>query len=108
VWSVIIGALVLLITYGVLTSRIKARRMRKRVTRFLPEVLDHIQPGRSYRVELSNGRVLPDVRFVGISSPLDRRAEYLPFPLQHWLVLEKPDGKRVFVRPNAIRLYEES
>jgi len=107
VWAVIVSFVLLLIAYGIVSSKLSARRTRKRVARYLPEVSDHIQSGKAYRVLLSNGLVLPEVRFQGISSSTDRGADYLPFPLQHWLVLAKPDGKRVFVKPNAVRFYEE-
>ncbi len=33
--------------------------------------------------------------------------DFLPFPLQNWVVLEKPDGKRIFIKSDAIRMYEE-
>jgi len=53
-------------------------------------------------------RKLEEVRFVGISTVREQYAEHLPFPLQHWLVLERAGGRRVFVKPNAVRMYEET
>jgi type II secretory pathway component PulF len=107
VWAIIVGAIVVLIVYGIVSSKIKARQSRKRAVKRLPEVHDLFHQDRTYRVVLTSGLVLNDVRFQGITLADSTAASDMPFPLQQWLVLLKPDGKRVFVKPNAVRLYEE-
>ena len=37
----------------------------------------------------------------------DGGAQFLPFPLLQWLILEQPNGKRLFVRPSTVKYYEE-
>ena len=107
IWAVIVSVVVLLIVFGITSSKVKARRTRKQLQRFLPDVPDFIQLDRSYRVVLSSGLAFPSVRFQGLSSPLESGPQYPPFPLRQWLVLSKPDGKRIFVKPSAVRFYEE-
>ena len=107
VWAAIVGTIVVLIIYGIVSSRLRERRLRRLSRKLLPEIKDHIKADRIYRIALTSGKVLDNVRFLGISHSEDERAQYLPFPLQHWLVLEKSDGKRLFVRPNSVKYYEE-
>lgn len=33
---------------------------------------------------------------------------YLPFPLSRWLIVEKTDHKRAFIKPETVRYYEEA
>jgi hypothetical protein len=89
------------------SSRLRDRRVRRLTRALLPEIKDHIKADKHYRIVLTSGSVLENVRFLGISHSQDKLAQYLPFPLQNWLVLEKPDGKRLFVRPNTVKYYEE-
>jgi hypothetical protein len=107
VWATIVVTVLLWIAIAMATSKAKVRRMKREARALLPEVQDHFRVGTSYRVQINNGKVLEAVRFLGISQPRDGAPDYLPFPLQNWVVLEKPDGKRIFVKSNAIRLYEE-
>jgi hypothetical protein len=107
VWAAIVSVIVLLIVYGIVSSRLRDRRVRRLSKALLPEVTDHIKADRSYRIVLTSGTVFDNVRFLGISRSEDGAAPFLSFPLQHWLVLEQPSGKRVFVRPNTVKYYEE-
>lgn len=108
VWAVIVVGIALWIALAIATSKIKARRLKREARALLPEVQGHFRAGATYRVHVVSGRVLEDVAFVGISQPsTDGAPDFLPFPLQNWVVLEKPDGKRVFIKSSAIRMYEE-
>lgn len=107
VWAGIIASIILLVIYGIVSSRLRDRRVRRLSRRLLPEIHDHIKADRQYRIALTSGSVFDNVRFLGISQSEDGGAQYLPFPLQHWLVVEKADGKRLFVRPATVKYYEE-
>ena len=107
VWAAIVGTILLLIIYGIVSSQLRDRRVRRLARELLPEIADPIKADRSYKLVLTSGTVFTDVRFLGISRSEDGNAAYLPFPLQHWLVLEQPGGKRVFVRPSTVKYYEE-
>ena len=73
----------------------------------LPKVADHIQVDRRYNIFLSHGKTVNNVRFVGISKTIDDRNPYLPFPLEQWLIVEKPNGKRAYLKPESVRYYED-
>jgi hypothetical protein len=107
IWPTIVVGIALWIAIAISMSKRKASRLRREARSLLPEVHDHFKSGSTYRVVLTSGLVLDAVKFVGISAAREGAPELLPFPLQNWVILEKPDSKRVFVKSNAIRLYEE-
>ena len=108
VWAVLVSLIIILIVYGIVSSRLRARRLKRLTRELLPEVSDHFKAGTHYRIALTSGSIFENVRFLGISHVDDPRAQHLPFPLQHWVVLEKSDGKRLFVKPHTIKYYEEA
>src|SRR5690242_8258729 len=106
-WLIIVGLIVLVIVWAYVANVIRSYRQRKAVRALLPEVHQHLTVDKHYRVHLSNGQVLENVRFVGISRPFGKGSEYLPFPLHDWVAVELPGGKRSFIKPNTIRMYDE-
>ncbi len=102
--AVIVSVLVLVIVYGTTSSKVKERRARKQLLPLLPDVPAFIEPDRSYRVFLSSALTFQEVRFQGLTSPLEARPQYPPFLLQQRRVINNPDGERVFVKPSAGRL----
>ena len=106
-WLIIVGFIVLVIVWAYVASEVRAYRQRKAVRALLPEVHEHLTVNKHYRIHLSNGDVLENVRFVGISHPYGKGGEYLPFPLHDWVAVESADGKRSFIKPNTIRMYDE-
>jgi hypothetical protein len=74
----------------------------------LPKLVDHIQAGRRYNIFLSHGKTLLGVKFLGISQPYEQNDSRLPFPLCQWLILEKANGKRAYIKPMSVRYYEDA
>ena len=107
VWAVIVVSVCLWIAGALVSSKIKARRRNREARALLPEVHDHFRTGTTYRVLLTSGKVLEPVRFIGISKPQEGSPDFLPFPLQSWVILENANSKRIFLKANAIRMYEE-
>jgi hypothetical protein len=107
VWAIIVVTIAAWIAIATINSKIKARRLRREARALLPEVHDHFKVGSAYRVHIVSGKVLEAVKFVGVSQTREGVPDYLPFPLQNWVILEKPDGKRVFIKSSSIRFYEE-
>ena len=106
VWAVIAVLVIALIIYGIVSSKIKARRQRAERLKQLPYVEASFQPGQHYHVHLSDGRAFRDVELLGTN---DRESG--EFALGGWtgmLVLKQPTGKRVFVRQGAVRCVEEA
>jgi len=106
VWAVIVGVVLLLIIYGIVSSKLKARRQRKQREKSLPFVEDNIRTGVAYNVLLSDGRKYLGAQLVGTSDATSGQ-----FSIGGWegmLVLMQSNGKRVFVRQSSVRCVEEA
>ena len=108
VWPIIITAIILMILWGIISNKIKRRRIRKATEKLFPKVIDHIQVDRRYNIFLSHGKTLDNVLFLGISPEYDNGNPYLPFPLCQWLIVEKENGKRAYIKPQLVRYYEDA
>lgn len=105
-----------LILGGVIGSNIQKRRLRKLThiqsklsdkQKLPPRITSYLQADHQYNISLSDGTTLTDVKFIGISQSHGWDSPYLPFPLGPWLVVEKGNGKRTYVKPHSVRYYEE-
>ena len=105
IWAVIVGVILLLIVYGLASSKLKAHRLRKAREKYLPFVEDNVRPGVQYNVYSSNGQKFLDVELIGASD-----AEIGQFVMGGWsgmLILKRKDGKRIFIRQSSVRCIEE-
>lgn len=107
-FAVIVGIILVLIIWATIVSSIKNRRIRKALRKMAPELSDHIQADRHYNILLSQGKMLCNVKFIGLTKSIDPSNAYLPFPLSRWLIIEKPDGNKAFIKPEMVRYYEEA
>lgn len=105
VWAVIVGTIVLLVIYGIVSAKLKARRERVAREKLLPYVDETVRTGQRYIVHLSDGRTYRDVELLGTNDPASGQ-----FALGGWegmLVLKQASGKRVFIRQGSVRCVEE-
>src|SRR4051794_33284292 len=96
VWAVIVGAIVLLILYAFVSSKIKATRQRRAREKTLPFVAETVRTGQRYNVYMSDGRKFLAIEILGTSDPADGQS-----PIGGWegmLVLKQSTGKKVFIR----------
>src|SRR5262245_44534732 len=107
-WVPLISLIVLLILWGIIYSKIKNRRIRIATEKIFPKLVDHIQTDRRYNIFLSHGKTIQNVRFLGISPAHDQNNLYLPFPLCQWLIVEKSNGKRAYLKPETVKFYEDA
>jgi hypothetical protein len=107
-WAGIVSFVLLLIVGGIISSRVKRRRIRKATEKIFPKLTDHIQADHRYNIFLGNGKTLQNVRFIGISPAHDQNNPYLPFPLCQWLIVEKENGKRAYLKPATVQFYEDA
>jgi hypothetical protein len=107
-WAIFCSAVFVLIVWGIITSKIKQKRIRREAEALLPRIKDHISANRYYNVALNDGTLFKNIKFIGISDRHDESGGILPFPISEWLILEKEDGKRVYVKPQSIRYYEDA
>ena len=90
------------VSYGM-----RKRRVRKATEELLPQVADHIRRDRRYNLFLSHGEMIKNATFIGISKTIKGIYPPLPFPLRDWLIIEKPTGERVYIKPESVRYYED-
>lgn len=105
VWAIIVSAIMVLIVYASVSSKMQAKRRRAAREKLLPYLQESIQPGQCYTIHLSDGRMYRNVELLGTNDP---QAEQ--FALGGWeslLVLRQASGKRLFIRQAAIRCLEE-
>jgi hypothetical protein len=106
VWAVIVGAIVLIILYGIVSSKVRVSRQRRARERVLPFVAETVRTGQRYNVHMSDGRKFLDVEILGTSDPADGQS-----PIGGWegmLVLKQASSKKVFVRQTSVRCVEEA
>ena len=107
-WAIFASVVLILIVWGIVSTRLKNRRIRKATEKIFPKVTDHIQADRRYNIFLSHGKTLQDVKFIGISPAHDQGNPYLPFPLCAWLIVEKANGKKAYLKPDTVKFYEDA
>jgi hypothetical protein len=107
-WAGVVVLALGLIIFAIISIKLKDKKLRKATRELLPALRDHIAAGKKYNVFMSHGQRFDGVIFLGLSEPYDPQNQYLPFPLAQWLILQKPDGKRVYIKPIAIRYYEDA
>jgi hypothetical protein len=95
------------IAYAIVVARLRARRVRSYRAQFLPEVRDFLRAGSTYRVVLSSGTVLDNLRFVGTTQAAVPSGSSLRWLMTDWLAFARPDGRRLFLRPRTMKYYEE-
>ncbi|MDR2113586.1 MAG: hypothetical protein LBQ62_10925 [Candidatus Accumulibacter sp.] len=105
VWAVIVGVILFMVVWGYVSSKLKARKRRESREKSLPFVEDNVRPGVLYNVCLNDGRRFEGVQLVGCSTTEDGQ-----FSFSGWegmLVLKGQNGKRIFLKPSAVRYIEE-
>ena len=107
-WQMIFSVVLIMIVWGIVSNKIEKRKMNKETTKIFPRISDHIKAGSEYNIFLSHGRMLTRVKFVGISVAYKADNPYLPFPLSQWLIVEKSNGKRAYLKPESVRYYEDA
>ena len=105
VWAVIVGAVLLFIAYGIVSAKFRQRKMLRLRNEVMPVVPLSIRVGVTYKVLLSSGSRFSAVKVAGLTEA--KLGQFAEFPLQSWLVLERTDGKRIFVKPASVRYFEE-
>lgn len=107
-WAGLVTLIVLWIAGAIVASKIKNRRIRRATEKIFPKLADHIQADRRYNIFLSHGKTLQNVKFIGISPAHDQGNPYLPFPLCAWLIVEKANGKKAYLKPDTVKFYEDA
>ena len=64
-----------------------------------------IKEGKLVNIHLRNNKTVSGVRFVGFTDASGKNA--IPYQLSSMLLLETPNGKRVFLRTDHVNMIEE-
>jgi hypothetical protein len=105
VWAVIIGIILLMVVWGYVSTKLKARKRRKSREKSLPFVEDNVRPGVLYNVRLSDGRYFERVQLIGCSTVEDDQFSFSGW--ESMLVLKGQNEKRIFLKLSAVRYIEE-
>jgi hypothetical protein len=106
IWAIIVGAILLLIVYVIVASKLGAKRRREAREKMLPYVEETIVADRRHHLFMSDGRKFMDVRILGTTDPQLGQS-----PLGDWglmLVILLDSGKKAFIRPSSVRCIEEA
>lgn len=107
-WAIFASIIPLSIIWAMIHNALKNRRLKRASRALLPELADHIQTGKRYNVFMSHGKTFTNVRFLGLTPSLNVQSSWLPFHLAEWLIMETESSKRIYIKPTAIRYYEDA
>jgi len=105
VWAIIVIAIILMVIYGYVSSKISDRRKRKLREKSIPLITDSLKSGVNYNIHLSDGRKFPNVQIIGSVEGGD--AEFSFAGWDGMLVLRNEDEKKLYVKKSSIRFIEE-
>lgn len=106
IWAIIVVVILVLIVYGIVSSKLSARRQREAREKMLPYLDETIVSDRKHNLFTSDGRKFMDVRILGTTDPQLGQS-----PLGDWglmLVILTDSGKKAFIRPSSVRCIEEA
>lgn len=107
-WQIFVSFIAILIGVSIVSNKIKKSKIRRETEKIFPRVADHIQVGKEYTIFLSHGKTITRAKVIGLSASREESSGFLPFPLSQWLIVEKNNGKKAYLKPESIRYYEEA
>lgn len=106
IWAYIVIAILLMVVYGYVSSKISERRNRKLRENTIPEIENSLKTDIAYNVHLSDGR-----KFLGVTLLGSIEGEDQAYSFAGWdgmLVLQQSSGKKVYLKKTSIRFIEET
>lgn len=104
IWAIVVGAIVLLIIYGLISSSIQQRRLRAERERVIPSMLSSIYIGGRYNVLIKSQKPFVDVVFEGVVH--NNKAGNYHFD-ERSFVFKRATGELIFFRQSSVRMMEE-
>ncbi|TGD71039.1 hypothetical protein E4634_19525 [Mangrovimicrobium sediminis] len=105
VWPVIVSIIILMILVAWISSSLKERRKKKVRERSIPYVDENLKAGIPYSIHINDGRVFESVVILGTTEPGEGQFSFTGF--DEALVLQTPEGKKVFLKMSSIRFIQE-
>jgi hypothetical protein len=104
VWAILVGAIILLIVYGIISSKLSESKRKKEKEKYGQRAEEMIRAGGKYNFLLGNGRMLAGMIFVG---PMISAEAQFDTGWEGMIILRNDDGKKFFVKQSTIRLVEQ-
>ena len=105
IWAFIVVVIILMVIYGYVASKIKARKKRKLREATIPHISENLKTGIKYNVILSDGNNFKNVEIIGSVEGED--AEFTFTNWEGMLVLKNENNKKIFVKKTSVRFIEE-
>ena len=106
-WAIIVAVIVALIVWGAIKSAREKKKNQKIAQRYLTEVDDYVRSGTVYTVVLADGKRFENAKIVGYSQFNDGLLAGGHSSMGKWMIIELPDCRRIFLRPQSIRYFEQ-
>ena len=105
-WAIIVSIILVLIIYGIVSSRLKDRKRQKLRARTIPMITEYPTADGAYNIHLSDGRKFLDAKLIGTVEGEDASFSFAGY--EGMVVIELSSGKKAFVKKSAIRYLEEA
>ena len=100
VWSIIVFVILLLILYGIVSSKLEKRRNTKIRSKTIPMIADYPTTDALYNLHLSDGRKFLNTLILG---SIEGDAATFPFAgYDGMLVIKLESGRRAFIKKHLL------
>ncbi len=107
-WKVVVTIIIVAAIWAYISDKIEQRRVRKIKLDMEPKLESPLKKHQRYNIFLSHGKMLQNLKFLGVAEAFDHNRPELPHVLCGWLVMEKPDGTKAYIKPESLRYFEDT
>jgi len=107
-WVILVVVVCVLILVGIVKNDRRRKKEAAVRKKFMDERDDFVRSGSKYTVVLSDRTRLEDVEILGLSRVHDGTFTDSPYVLGRWMILKRGSGEKIYIRPQAIRYFEEA
>lgn len=105
IWAIIVGVILMLIIYGIISSKMSAAKIKTEMEKSLQNGDDKILTGAIYDFHLRSGKKMPAMILIGRVTPVEVQSAYAGW--EGMIILKNGNGKKIFVKQSEIRMLEE-
>lgn len=108
-WAIAVSVVLVLIIYGIISSRLQKRRPFSLGNIKLKKIDEVFDPAKRYDIIINSGTRFTQMKLVGFAEAVGGGSNYdVVWSSRRWLILEDPQGIRVFVNPYRIMWMKEA
>lgn len=105
IWTVIASVILLLIIYGIISSKLERRKKRKLREKTIPMITDYPTTDTLYNIHLSDGRKFLGAQLLGSVEGNDASFSFAGYEGMVVVVLDTK--KKAYIKKSSIRYIEE-